>query len=93
MPITRTSADFHRPLRCGDAIAVQLTPSQTGDDRFEIHYQVVTADGKLAAIAKTHHVCIDSATRQRRALTPELVDWLQQWPPAESSPTAAGRDD
>jgi 1,4-dihydroxy-2-naphthoyl-CoA hydrolase len=92
VPITHTTADFRRPLMCGDAIAVQLTPTQTGDDSFEIQYQVLKA-GKTAAIATTRHVCIDTATRQRHPLTPELTQWLQQWSLSEPAPTdAAPRD-
>lgn len=88
VPITHTAADFRRPLLCGDAIAVQLTPTQTGDDSFEIQYQVLK-QGKAAAIATTHHVCIDTATRQRHPLTPELTRWLQQWSAPDLSPTDA----
>ncbi|NEQ43984.1 MAG: acyl-CoA thioesterase [Leptolyngbya sp. SIOISBB] len=78
VPITHTSADFRRPLMCGDAVTVDLTPTQTAVDSFEIQYEVLNAAGKRAAIATTHHVCIDTVTRQRHPLTPELIDWLQQ---------------
>lgn len=92
VPITHTAADFRRPLMCGDAIAVQLSPTQTGDDSFEIQYQVLK-EGKPAAIATTRHVCIDTATRQRRPLTPELTQWLQQWSPPDPAPTDAAPHD
>lgn len=78
VPITHTAADFRRPLRCGDAIAVSLVPAQTGNDSFDIQYRVLNAD-KVAAIAMTQHVCIDTATRQRHPLTADLVQWLRQW--------------
>jgi len=89
VPITHTAADFHRPLVCGDAITVELAPTQTDEHRFEIQYRVLQAGGKVAAIANTRHVCIETATRQRHPLTPELTQWLQQWRQADSSPTAA----
>lgn len=78
VPITHTTADFRRPLRCGDAIAVSLVPAQTGNDSFEIQYRVLNA-GQVAAIAMTRHVCIDTATRRRHPLTAALVQWLRQW--------------
>lgn len=92
VPITRTAADFRRPLMCGDTITVRLVPTQTGDDSFEIQYKVLLAD-KQAAIANTHHVCIDTPTRQRHPLTPELTQWLQQWSQVEPSPTGAAPTD
>lgn len=89
VPITHTAADFHRPLRCGDEITVELTPTPTGEDSFEIQYRVLPAGGQVAAIASTRHVCIDPATRQRHPLTPELAQWLQRWSQVESAPTDA----
>ena len=93
VPITHTAADFHRPLMCGDVTTVQLTPTSTGDDSFELAYRVLTVEKKLAAIATTRHVCIDTAMRRRRPLTPELVSWLQQWSLDDSSPTDVMRSD
>jgi len=79
VPITHAQADFRRPLRCGDRTTVQLVPHQSALESFEIEYTVLTADGKIAAIANTRHTCIETATRQRHPLTPELLHWLQQW--------------
>ncbi|WP_204140215.1 thioesterase family protein [Halomicronema sp. CCY15110] len=93
VPITHTQADFRRPLLCGDAITVQLTPTPTGDDSFEVAYQVLTPEAKRAAIATTRHVCIDTATRQRHPLTPELIRWWQQWGTAEPTPIDAAPPD
>lgn len=93
VPITHTTADFHRPLLCGDQITVQVIPTPTGNDGFAIQYQVLQAGGKTAAIALTRHVCIDTASRQRHPLTPELQQWLHQWSQGEPSPTDAAPPD
>lgn len=76
VPITHAEADFRRPLRCGDAITIQLTPQQITPDSFEVRYEV-RHEGKVAAIALTRHVCIETATRQRHPLMLELTQWLQ----------------
>ena len=89
VPLTHAEADFRRPLMCGDAVTVWLTATQTRDDRFELHYEV-QHDGKTAAIAHTHHVCIATATRQRHPLPPALTQWL---PTIAAPPTAAGSPD
>ena len=93
VPITHTTADFRRPLMCGDPIVVELTPTPLGEDSFEIQYRVLQADSKTAAIATTRHVCIDTASRQRHPLTPELTQWLRQWSRAEPAPTDAAPPD
>ena len=93
VPITYTAAEFRRSLHCGDAIAIALRPEQTAADGFEIEYKVLQATGKTAAIATTHHVCIDPATHERRSLTPELTAWLARWTAVPQSPTGVALSD
>ncbi|MEL6380905.1 MAG: thioesterase family protein [Cyanobacteria bacterium J06626_18] len=79
VPITHTEADFRRPLKCGDIVTIQCTPQQTSPSSFEIQYTLVDKDKQVAATASTRHVCIDTTTRQRCQLAPELTEWLEQW--------------
>lgn len=78
VPITHTEANFHRPLMCGDPITIDLQPVQQSAQEFEITYTVQLATGKVAAIASTRHICIDTVTRRPCPLTLPLVQWLQQ---------------
>ncbi|MEO1388722.1 MAG: thioesterase family protein [Cyanobacteria bacterium J06634_6] len=79
--VTHTEADFYQPLRCGEAIALQLVPTQVSPHSFEIHYEIYHCpqqelQQKPAVRAMTRHVCIDVQTRRRQTLTPELTDWI-----------------
>lgn len=78
VPVVHASVDFRRPMRCGDAIAITLTPEQTQASTFEICYRLHAAD-RLLATALTRHVCIEAATRQRTTFTPDLNRWLTRW--------------
>ena len=40
VPIVHTEADFYQPVRCGDAIAITLTPKQLSLHSFEITYTI-----------------------------------------------------
>ena len=73
VPITHTSADFFKPLYCGDRITIELTPRLIDSCRFEIDYQL----GSVNAITK--HFVIDSQTRKRKELPVILSNWLSQW--------------
>jgi 1,4-dihydroxy-2-naphthoyl-CoA hydrolase len=73
VPITHASADFFKPLYCGDRIIIELTPRSIDSCRFEINYQL----GSATAITK--HVVIDPITRKRRELPMMLSNWLEQW--------------
>lgn len=78
VPIIHASVDFYRPLFCGDRILVQLMPQQQGEDEFQVAYEIFLAEAsdRSAAKAMTRHVCIDPATRSRKPLSKELVQWL-----------------
>jgi 1,4-dihydroxy-2-naphthoyl-CoA hydrolase len=73
VPITHASADFFKPLYCGDRVTIELTPRSINTSRFEIIYQL----GSATAITK--HVVIDPSTRKRKELPVILSNWLKQW--------------
>jgi 1,4-dihydroxy-2-naphthoyl-CoA hydrolase len=73
VPITHASADFFKPLYCGDRITIELTPRSIDSCRFEIDYQL------RSATAITKHVVIDPSTRRRKQLPANLTQWLAQW--------------
>ena len=73
VPITHVSANFFKPLYCGDRITIQLTPRSIDSCRFEIDYQLESAT------AITKHVVIDPSTRKRKELPAILSKWLTQW--------------
>ncbi|UBF24888.1 acyl-CoA thioesterase [Kovacikia minuta CCNUW1] len=81
IPIAHTSADFFRPLFCGDRLSVLLTPNSLKDSEFEINYEIFLINqlNKPTNRAKTRHVCINSTTRTRENVPSEIARWLQQF--------------
>jgi 1,4-dihydroxy-2-naphthoyl-CoA hydrolase len=75
VPIVHASVDFLKPMYCGDLVSIQLTPKQTSDSEFEIRYDV--SCDRLVSKALTRHVCINPQTKTRKALSSELMYWLQ----------------
>ncbi len=78
VPIASVTANFLKPLFCGDRVTIELTPQSIDISTFEIQYQIL-AEGKLMATATTKHVVIDRQTRKRQAITADLDRWLTQW--------------
>jgi 1,4-dihydroxy-2-naphthoyl-CoA hydrolase len=85
VPITHVSADFFRPLYCGDRVKIDLIPRSIDSCKFEIQYQILSPDPQAAdrslvlATATTRHVVIDPQTRKRRDFPESIVQWLAQW--------------
>ena len=76
LPIVHVSADYRRPLACGDPLAIELRPLQRDGGSFEIRYRFLH-DGQEAATGLTRHRAIDAASRRRADLPDSIVEWLQ----------------
>ncbi len=78
VPIAHVSADFFRPLYCGDRINIELTSTCVDEYKFEIAYRVFMSE-RVAATVTTRHVAIEPQLRKRRELPESIVHWLAQW--------------
>ena len=79
VPIARSEASYLRPLSCGDRIRVDLEPALLSENSFAIEYTVMklgAAGEKRAAVARTEHVCITTASRERMPLPAALARWI-----------------
>ncbi|MCY7338167.1 MAG: acyl-CoA thioesterase [Chamaesiphon sp.] len=79
VPIIHVSADFYKPLFCGDRVIIELTPRSIDIHRFEIKYQILSNNLSVLATAITKHIVIDPQTRKRKELPEALNNWLIQW--------------
>lgn len=76
LPIVHASADYRRPLACGDPLAIELRPLRRDGGSFEIHYRFLH-DGQEAATGLTRHRAIDAASRRPADLPDGIVEWLE----------------
>lgn len=78
VPISKCTAEFLRPLYCGDKLRVSLKPVLLTLDSYAVEYEMVRQGNpeKLAGHIRTSHVCIDSHTRERVLLPPVLAAWV-----------------
>ncbi len=79
IPVSKSSADYLRPLYCGDRVRVRLTASLLTENSYAIEYEMtrIGTTSKLAATVRTAHVCISSTTRERVPLPADLLAWIQ----------------
>jgi 1,4-dihydroxy-2-naphthoyl-CoA hydrolase len=79
VPITRSEADYRRPLACGDRIRVTVIPALLTEDTYEIRFEIakIGPPEKNAGRVRTEHVCITSDSRERIPLPPALAAWVR----------------
>ena len=79
VPISKSSAEYLRPLFCGDVIAISVKPARLSDDSYAIDFEMTRVEpkpSKPVAHVRTCHVCIRSDTRERTALPAPLAAWV-----------------
>ena len=76
LPIIHCSADYFRPLRVGDPLAIALEPKRLDPGQFEVSYSF-RSDGALVARGLTRHLAIRAADRRRCALPDPINRWLE----------------
>ncbi|MEY4297609.1 MAG: hypothetical protein RLZZ423_788 [Cyanobacteriota bacterium] len=76
LPIVHCSADYLRPLACGDPLAIQLEPRRLDPGCFELQYRF-RRDEEPMAQALTRHLAIDAGSRRRCPLPPSINRWLE----------------
>jgi len=79
LPLVHAEADYRRPMRHADQVGVMLVLSELGDGSFTIDYRFDVDDGKLAANARTVHVCVQPGTAGACALPEALSVALRPW--------------
>ncbi|MEA5389704.1 thioesterase family protein [Cyanobium gracile UHCC 0139] len=76
LPIVHVSADYRRPLACGDPLAIELRPQQRDGGSFEIRYRFLH-NSQEAATGLTRHVAIEASSRRRTDLPASVLQWLE----------------
>ena len=76
LPIVHCSADFRKPLGCGDPLAIQLEPQRLDPSCFEIRYLFRSANQEVA-VGLSRHLAIAVTSRRRWALPEPIARWLE----------------
>lgn len=76
LPIVQCSADYFRPLVCGDAITIRLEPVRLDLGSFEVRYGFTSSDQTVAR-GLTRHLAIETSSRRRCELPRAINRWLE----------------
>lgn len=78
VPVTKSSVDYLRPLQCGERVRIELQPVALSENSFAIDYTITRLGrpDKVAARARTEHVCISRERKEKVPMTPPLAAWV-----------------
>jgi 1,4-dihydroxy-2-naphthoyl-CoA hydrolase len=79
LPITHTSAEFRRPIYCGDRLTITLLTQRQTESGFIVNYEVYNDSDQLLAKAQTTHVAIEAAQRRRVPLPDVITNWIERF--------------
>ena len=71
LPIVEFHVEFERPVRAGDAVRIELTPS-LGDRSVRFDYAAYTPEGELAFTAYEQRACVPVDGDRAMALPDDL---------------------
>ena len=76
LPIVHCRADYLRPLRVGDPLAIALSPERRDPSLFEVRYRFSNGAEEVAR-GLTRHLAITVAERRRCPLPEPITRWLE----------------
>lgn len=79
VPISRSTAEYLRPLQCGDAVRIELQVTRLSENSFAIDYALtrVGPPAKLAARIRTEHVVTSRTQKSRVPMPAKLAAWVE----------------
>lgn len=86
LPLVHAEADFRRPLRHGDQVAVRIERAELAEQGFSLAYGFFIGEREVAT-ALSVHAAIDPRLGKRQPLPPELARALAELP-SRSKPNA-----
>jgi YbgC/YbaW family acyl-CoA thioester hydrolase len=78
VPITSSEAKYHKPIKYGETITIELTIEQLKTSSFELGYLCKNESGEVCMKVKTIHVSVDKQSWKKRELPKEVKTGLEK---------------
>ena len=78
VPISSSEAKYHKPIKYGETITIELTVEQLKTSSFELRYACKNELGEVCVKVKTIHVFVDKQTWKKREINKEVKAGLEK---------------
>lgn len=76
VPIIKSEASYHKPLRYGEFVTVEIKVAQLKSTSFELNYICRNDKGQITDKVRTIHVCVDKKTWEKKEMGEKVKNGL-----------------
>jgi YbgC/YbaW family acyl-CoA thioester hydrolase len=78
VPVINSEAFYHRPIKYGEEITIEITVKQLKTTSFELNYLVKNTAGDKCVAVKTVHVFVSKVTMKKVNIVPPVYTGLEK---------------
>jgi len=78
VPIIKSEASYHKPLKYGDTVSIEINVAQLKSSSFELNYTCRNEKNETTNKLKTVHVCVAKKDWKKRQLPEKVYNELQK---------------
>ena len=78
VPILKSEASYHKPIKYGETVSVEISVNNLRTSSFELNYEVKNDKNELCAKIKTVHIFIDKKTWMKKEIAEGVKSGLQK---------------
>ena len=78
VPILKSEASYHKPVKYGEMITVEIVAGNLRDSSFELNYEIKNAKHEVCTKVKTVHIFVDKKSWKKTEIVEEVKGGLQK---------------
>ena len=79
VPILKSEAHYHKPLKHGEEISIQILVKTLKSSSFELQYEILNAKKEICVVVYTVHVFVDKITWRKKAMNNEIIECFKKY--------------
>jgi YbgC/YbaW family acyl-CoA thioester hydrolase len=79
VPIINSEAHYHKPIKYGESISVELVVSKLKSSSFELEYELKNEAGEICTALRTVHIFVDKSTWGKKQIGKDVKAGLEKY--------------
>jgi YbgC/YbaW family acyl-CoA thioester hydrolase len=79
VPILKSEAHYHKPIKYGETISVEIKVSKLKSSSFELEYKIKNEAGEKCTVVKTVHIFVDRPTWKKKVIKKNIMACLRKY--------------